>query len=314
VVNGILLTPHRGYRPGMGDHRSTEVGGVRLAYRVSGSPDAPPLVLLHGTGATADDWDGVSAALAEHWRVYALDLRGHGRSDWPGSSSEGAIDLSVCCILASQSMITALYAVITDCVGVFRTLPDTVKQYLKLPLDACFTASVTVKDGGQRHRNRVEATGRHVAANLKRLRVVRGMSTTDLARELEAKGRPIAATGITRIEAGQRAVDVDDLLTLALVLRVPPSALLFPLTDDPDDSVEITALGKLSARKTWSWADGSEPIKDPFDEDDYADLQLHGRPKFKRSYIRRGERTLEERQQKRAEKEHLTCGPAPRWC
>jgi 3-oxoadipate enol-lactonase len=64
-----------------------EAAGTRLAYRVWGSPGAPPLVLLHGLGEGAADWDGVAPAFATRWRVYAPDLRGHGRSDRPGDYS-----------------------------------------------------------------------------------------------------------------------------------------------------------------------------------------------------------------------------------
>jgi 3-oxoadipate enol-lactonase len=64
-----------------------EAAGIRLAYRVWGSPGAPPLVLLHGLGDGAADWDGVAPAFAEQCRVYAPDLRGHGRSDRPGAYS-----------------------------------------------------------------------------------------------------------------------------------------------------------------------------------------------------------------------------------
>lgn len=63
------------------------VGGIRLAYQVSGPPDAPPLVLLHALGEDASDWDVVAPVLARSRRVYALDLRGHGRSDRPGEYS-----------------------------------------------------------------------------------------------------------------------------------------------------------------------------------------------------------------------------------
>jgi 3-oxoadipate enol-lactonase len=69
------------------DDRLIEAGGIRLAYRVWGSPGAPPLVLLHALGEGAADWDAVAPAFARHWRVYAPDLRGHGRSDWPGGYS-----------------------------------------------------------------------------------------------------------------------------------------------------------------------------------------------------------------------------------
>ncbi len=71
----------------MVDHRLVDVRGIRLAYRVSGPPEAPPLVLLHALGENATDWEQVVPALAHSRRVYALDLRGHGRSDWPGDYS-----------------------------------------------------------------------------------------------------------------------------------------------------------------------------------------------------------------------------------
>lgn len=71
----------------MVDQRSVDVGGVRLAYQVSGPPDAPPLVLLHALGEDATDWEAVVPVLARSRRVYALDLRGHGRSEWPGDYS-----------------------------------------------------------------------------------------------------------------------------------------------------------------------------------------------------------------------------------
>ncbi|MFE9664192.1 alpha/beta fold hydrolase [Streptomyces sp. NPDC005955] len=73
----------------MVDHCTVHVDGVKLAYRVAGPEDAPPLVLLPALGETAGDWEPVASLLALHRRVYALDLRGHGRSDWPG---EYAVD------------------------------------------------------------------------------------------------------------------------------------------------------------------------------------------------------------------------------
>jgi 3-oxoadipate enol-lactonase len=64
-----------------------DAGGTRLAYRVRGAPGAPPVVLLHGLGDGAADWDEVAPAFARQRRVYAPDLRGHGGSDRPGDYS-----------------------------------------------------------------------------------------------------------------------------------------------------------------------------------------------------------------------------------
>ena len=42
----------------------------------------PPAVLLHGGSLTARTWDYVAIALRADFRLVALDMRGHGASDW----------------------------------------------------------------------------------------------------------------------------------------------------------------------------------------------------------------------------------------
>lgn len=59
---------------------------MRLHYRSWGS-DAEPVILLHGGGNDSSTWEGVGAALGEVWHVRAPDLRGHGKSEWPGEYS-----------------------------------------------------------------------------------------------------------------------------------------------------------------------------------------------------------------------------------
>ncbi|WP_392675978.1 alpha/beta fold hydrolase [Streptomyces sp. LN785] len=66
---------------------SVQAGGIRLAYRVWGEPSAPPVVLAHGRGGDSRDWTEVAEQLATDHRVYALDFRGHGLSDWTGRYS-----------------------------------------------------------------------------------------------------------------------------------------------------------------------------------------------------------------------------------
>jgi pimeloyl-ACP methyl ester carboxylesterase len=69
------------------------VGGVMLAYDVRG--EGPPLVLLHGLGERASSWDSVRDALAARFTTYALDVRGHGASDWSGPYSHDEIEADV---------------------------------------------------------------------------------------------------------------------------------------------------------------------------------------------------------------------------
>jgi len=46
------------------------------------STEGVPLVLLHGFGNEAHLWDDLAPLIAPHYRVIAVDLRGHGDSGW----------------------------------------------------------------------------------------------------------------------------------------------------------------------------------------------------------------------------------------
>ena len=62
--------------------RRLVVRGVTLHYFDWGLPENPPLLFIHGGSAHAHWWDHIAAALAQDYRVFALDSRGHGDSDW----------------------------------------------------------------------------------------------------------------------------------------------------------------------------------------------------------------------------------------
>ena len=46
------------------------------------SDDGVPMLFLHGFGNEARIWDDLIPAVAPHYRCLALDMRGHGQSDW----------------------------------------------------------------------------------------------------------------------------------------------------------------------------------------------------------------------------------------
>jgi esterase len=65
--------------------RHAVVDGHRLHYLDWGNAERPTIVFLHGHGLTAHTWDLVCLALRTHVRCVAVDLRGHGDSEWsPG--------------------------------------------------------------------------------------------------------------------------------------------------------------------------------------------------------------------------------------
>jgi 3-oxoadipate enol-lactonase len=86
--------------PGMPDGRYVELPGRGTAFvrEVAGPEGAPTLVLLHGwTANSALNWFATYAPLGEHFRVLALDHRGHGHGirSWKRFTLEDCADDAV---------------------------------------------------------------------------------------------------------------------------------------------------------------------------------------------------------------------------
>ena len=115
-----------------------------------------------------------------------------------------------------------------------------------------------------RQVNRVAETGEQVAANVKRLRG--GMQYKELAARLSAIGRPIAELGLRKIEAGERKVDVDDLMAFAVVFGVSPLTLLMPQYGSKSLTTRVTGYPHdIGDNVAWLWARGDEPLELPDD-------------------------------------------------
>lgn len=128
----------------------------------------------------------------------------------------------------------------------------------------------------------VGPTGRTVADNLARLRKVRGYSTRQLAAELERKGRSVSASGITRMEKGDRVVTADELVAFAAVFGVSPVSLLLPLTTTAETPVEITGAGTVDALRAWEWGIGRIPLRTTPEHErtQLAEHRLYGMPQW----------------------------------
>ena len=59
-------------------------GALTIHYLQWGSTEAMPLVLLHHVSSQAHTWDYFARSMSSHYRVLALDMRGHGDSQWAG--------------------------------------------------------------------------------------------------------------------------------------------------------------------------------------------------------------------------------------
>ncbi|CAN0256021.1 unnamed protein product [Ectocarpus sp. 12 AP-2014] len=58
--------------------------GYKINYRVEGAEDAPPILLIHGFGASIGHFrKNIPTLVGEGYRVYAIDLLGFGASDKP---------------------------------------------------------------------------------------------------------------------------------------------------------------------------------------------------------------------------------------
>lgn len=66
--------------------------GLAIAASIEGARDGMPVLLAHGAGQTRRAWKRISTLLAGHgYRAIAIDLRGHGDSEW---AKDGAYDIT----------------------------------------------------------------------------------------------------------------------------------------------------------------------------------------------------------------------------
>ena len=69
---------------------------LKLSYWAWGDPARQPVVMQHGGRDHARSWDRIAEGLADEYYVVALDLRGHGDSQWETggeySTQQGVID------------------------------------------------------------------------------------------------------------------------------------------------------------------------------------------------------------------------------
>ncbi len=90
AITGLLLllaacahvpAPSAGLEQSLGEAKIFDYRGVRINYYEAGQ--GPPVILLHGFGASAYAWRFLGPALAKDHRVLTIDLKGFGLSAKP---------------------------------------------------------------------------------------------------------------------------------------------------------------------------------------------------------------------------------------
>jgi pimeloyl-ACP methyl ester carboxylesterase len=68
--------------PAHSTSRYVEVNGLKLHYLDYGNEGLPPMLCIHGGGAHGHWYDFIAGSFTSDYHVRALDLRGHGDSQW----------------------------------------------------------------------------------------------------------------------------------------------------------------------------------------------------------------------------------------
>src|SRR4026208_19402 len=89
LVSLAVVVPAAQTSPGPAQYtdRYATVNGLRLHYLDWGAGAKPAMILLHGIARHAHMFDHIAPDLARDYHVLAIDMRGHGDSDW---SPDGA--------------------------------------------------------------------------------------------------------------------------------------------------------------------------------------------------------------------------------
>src|SRR6266446_2583355 len=116
-----------------------------------------------------------------------------------------------------------------------------------------------------RRTNEPGPTGRRAARNLEELRDRSGLSQDQLATAAERLGRPMTRQIVSKTEAGDRRIDVDDLVTFALALRSTPNRLLLTRKADVSEAIELVPSYEISELAAWMWATGEHSLPNGYE-------------------------------------------------
>lgn len=105
-----------------------------------------------------------------------------------------------------------------------------------------------------------------LAGKVRSYRKARGWTQHQLAKEMAKLGYPIDRVTLSKLEAGGTRAEnasLQEVLTLAAALEVPPVLLFLPIGEDSD--VQVTPAVRISAEMAYGWIIGDEEfaVRDP---------------------------------------------------
>ncbi|MFI5883412.1 helix-turn-helix domain-containing protein [Streptomyces sp. NPDC051554] len=126
--------------------------------------------------------------------------------------------------------------------------------------------------------------GERVAAHVARVRTRKGWDQKQLSERLAAIGRPMSPSVISKIEQGDRRIDVDDLVALAVALQVYVGGLLLPLDDSPESIIDLAPGHSVPADVAWAWLRCERPLEftEPRDFESELEAELFSLPPGRR--------------------------------
>lgn len=104
----------------------------------------------------------------------------------------------------------------------------------------------------RRRGNEKGTTSAVVARNVRRLRADRDLRA--VSNRLGDVGWPISVAALSRLENGERRIDVDDLMAIAVALDVSPIQLLLPRKTDDERPVATGIPVAVNATEAKAWA------------------------------------------------------------
>jgi len=121
---------------------------------------------------------------------------------------------------------------------------------------AVSTVTVYVSYMDDRKRgNPAGHTNELVAANLRKVRQSSGVDLRELSARIKATGRVISPSALSKIENGDRRVDVDDLTVFAYALETTPAALLTPASEGSQVPAGVPE-GRYTPEEIEAWIRG----------------------------------------------------------